>query len=132
MVKLKDNFPNRNQYRVSDPSSHTWMALLSLTVWKQDWVTNLLHWAVYGECLVYVGAFGPTALAPDNHISCCVQLLFKLYILLPDSHAALPKLPAFLPIKYKCITSAQALNHKSKLQKHKFCFHECRSDARFL
>lgn len=70
-----------------------------ITVSKQHSVTNLLHWAVDGEGLVHIGGLGPTALAPDDHCSCCVELLFKLHILLPDSHAAFSKLPAFLPIK---------------------------------
>lgn len=40
-------------------------------------------------------------MAPDNNISCCVELLFKLHFLLSDSHTAFPKLPAFLQIRIK-------------------------------
>lgn len=66
---------------------------------QQHSVTDLLHWAVNGEGLVNVGGLGPTALAPNDHSSCCVELLFKLHIFLSDAHAAFPELPAFLSIK---------------------------------
>lgn len=83
--------------------------LIKETTWHNAWewhhgiqlhsVTDLLHWAVNGEGLVHVGGLGPTALAPNDHSSCCVELLFKLHIFLSDTQAAFPKLPAFLSIK---------------------------------
>lgn len=86
-----------------------------ITVSKQHSVTNLLHWAVDGEGLVHIGGLGPTALAPDDHCSCCVELLFKLHILLPDSHAAFSKLPAFLPIKMHPFGQQKEFVEKYKL-----------------
>lgn len=50
-------------------------------------------------------------MAPDNHSSCCVELLFKLHILLFYSIAAFPKLPAFLSSNSK----------KGISQKYFFC-----------
>lgn len=75
-----------------------------ISSWKQRFVTDLLHWAVDGECLVHVGGLAPTALAPYNHSSCTVELLFKLHILLPGAHASFPELPPFLSEPCTCIT----------------------------
>ena len=82
---------------------------------QQHSETDLLHWAVNGEGFVHVGGLGPTALAPDDHSSCCVELLFKLHIFLSDSHAAFPELPAFLPkSKKKGVKNGKKKKKKKK------------------
>lgn len=73
--------------------------LISEWCFLSEKVGHLLHLAVDSEGLVHIRGLGTTALAPNNHGSRTVELLFKLHIFLPDPHAAFPELPPFLETK---------------------------------
>lgn len=73
--------------------------LISEWCFQSEKVAHLLHLAVNSEGLVHIRGLGTTALAPNNHGSCTVELLFKLHIFLPDPHVAFPELPPFLVTK---------------------------------